>query len=405
VEKILMHFAFVIDDYLPDSTRVGAKMLHELAVQFISLGHKVTVITPNIEINAAKLAIKELDGVTVWRFANGPVKDVGKIKRAINETLMSFNAWRAVSSNIKNNTFDGVVYYSPSIFFGALVNKIKKKCHCQSYLILRDLFPQWAIDAKMITEKSLITRYFRFFESLSYKAADNIGLMSTKNQQLFKELHPQLNNTQVLFNWASTTPVDTLSESESICTKLNLHDKVVFFYGGNIGHAQDMKNLMFLAKGLKEFPKAHFLFIGQGDEVELIETLAKDWLLENVTILSSISQAEFKQVLAVVDVGLFSLAKNHTAHNFPGKILGYMVESLPILGSVNHDNDLQGIINKANAGYVFINGEDEALLLHATALLEDSKLREEQGRSAYKLLKDKFSVEAASQNILKSLSN
>lgn len=400
-----MHFAFLIDDYLPDSTRVGAKMLHELALEFILLGHKVTVITPNVKVKAAKLDVSELDGVNIWRFANGPVKDVGKIKRAINESLMSYNAWRAISSSINEDKFDGVIYYSPSIFFGSLVNKIKKKCHCKSYLILRDLFPQWAIDAQIITEKSLITRYFRFFESLSYNAADNIGLMSKKNHQLFNALHPQLNNTQVLYNWASTTPVDASPECDSIRTRLNLNDKVIFFYGGNIGHAQDMKNLMNLAKGLKEFPKAHFLFIGQGDEVELIENISKDWSLENVTILPSISQSEFKRVLAEVDVGLFSLAKNHTAHNFPGKILGYMVESLPILGSVNPDNDLQEIINKADAGTVFINGQDEKLLLEAKALLDDSNLRTEQGNAAYKLLEDIFSVEAATQAILGRLSH
>lgn len=399
-----MHFAFVIDDYLPESTRVGSKMLHELALEFITLGHVVTVITPNVNTKAAKLVISELDGVNIWRFANGKVKDVGKIKRAINETLMSFNAWRAISSNVEKNSFDGVVYYSPSIFFGSLVNKIKKKCQCKSYLILRDLFPQWAIDAKMISEKSVITCYFRFFESLSYNAADNIGLMSKKNHQLFNLLHPQLKNTHVLFNWASATPVVTQPKYGSIRSRLNLIDKVIFFYGGNIGHAQDMKNLMKLAKGLKEFPKAHFLFIGQGDEVELIENLTKNWSLENVTILPSISQAEFKQVLSVVDVGLFSLAKNHTAHNFPGKILGYMVESLPILGSVNLGNDLHDIINNSEAGVVLLNGDDDKLLSSAKLLLEDDNKRLIYGENANKLLTEVFSVNSATETILKYLS-
>ncbi len=398
-----MHFAFIIDDYLPYSTRVGSKMLHELALEFIACGHKVTVITPSINDHPSKLDVSQLDGVNIWRFANGPVKDIGKIKRAINETLMSFNAWRSIASKVETNTFDGVVYYSPSIFFGSLVNKIKKKCQCKSYLILRDLFPQWAIDAQMITEKSLITRYFKFFESLSYAAADNIGLMSNRNHQLFKKLHPLLNNTHVLFNWASVIPINTRPECDSIRRRLNLNDKIIFFYGGNIGYAQDMKNLLNLAKGLKEFPKAHFLFIGQGDEVELIEGLTKDWLLENVTILPSISQTEFKQVLAEVDVGLFSLAKHHTAHNFPGKILGYMVESLPILGSVNPENDLQEIINKADAGSVFINGDDEKLLSEAKNLLDDSNYRTLQGKAAYKLLQKEFSVEAATQVILNKL--
>lgn len=398
-----MHLAFIIDDYLPNSTRVGSKMFHELALEFISLGHEITVITPNVDIEAAKLDISKLDGVNIWRFPNGPVKDVGKIKRAINETLMSFNAWRALSSSILKDTFDGVVYYSPSIFFGPLVNRIKKRCDCKSYLILRDLFPQWAIDAKIITEKSLITYYFRCFESLSYHAADNIGLMSDKNLQLFKQVQPKLKNTHVLYNWASSTPVVTSCESPSIRNRLNLSDKVIFFYGGNIGHAQDMKNLLNLARGLKDQPEAHFLFIGQGDEVELIEHLTTEWSLQNVTILPSISQDEFKHVLAEVDVGLFSLAKNHTAHNFPGKLLGYMVESLPILGSVNPHNDLQDIINAANAGSVFINGEDDELLFEAKKLLNDSNYRIEQGIAAYNLLNKEFSVKAATMTVLECL--
>ena len=136
----------------------------------------------------------------------------------------------------------------------------------------------------------------------------------------------------------------------------------------------------------------------------MIKNLTKDWGLKNVTILPSISQSDFKQVLKEVDVGLFSLAKNHTAHNFPGKILGYMVESLPILGSVNPGNDLQDIINKANAGTVFINGENDSLLCEASKLLEDSSLRSNQGKAAYKLLDEEFSVKAAAQKILNRLS-
>lgn len=398
-----MHFAFIIDDYLPDSTRVGSKMLHELALEFVFNGHQITVITPNTEIESQMLVKDNIDGVNVWRFRNGQVKDVGKIKRAINESLMSFNAWRAISSHIHMNTFDGVIYYSPSIFFGPLVSKIKKKCKCKSYLILRDLFPQWAIDAGMIKENSIITRYFRFFESVSYNNADSIGLMSTKNLQLFKSIHPELNNIHVLFNWASAQPFSSSRINKSIRETLALNDKVIFFYGGNIGHAQDMTNLIRIAKGLIEYQRAHFLFVGQGDEVELIKGYVERWELNNVTILPSVSQSEFKEILSEVDIGLFSLAKNHTAHNFPGKILGYMVESLPILGSVNPGNDLQSIVNDACAGHVFINGEDDNLLSAAKELLNKPEVRIQQGKASFMLLEKYFSVQMAAKLVNDSL--
>lgn len=397
-----MNLALIIDDYLPHSTRVGAKMFHELAVELHLRGHHVTVITPDFR-QKATLLVDEIDGIRVWRFKSGPIKDVGKICRASNETLLSFRAWGAISHLVKPDTFDGIIYYSPSIFWGRLVKCIKQRCSCSAYLVLRDLFPQWVIDAGMMKSGSLIEKYFRYFEHYSYRQATCIGLMSDKNLQLFRALH-QKYPCEVLRNWADLQPVKKAGAGYlSIRQRLGLQDKIIYFYGGNIGHAQDMANLMRLAKSMQQEENAHFLFIGQGDEVELINNLAQKWGLNNFSYLSSVSQDEFRHILADVDIGLFSLSAQHTAHNFPGKLLGYMVESLPILGSVNQGNDLQDIINYHNAGFIHINGEDDKLLLSAKALFHDIHLRKEMGNCAYKLLCEEFSVTSAAQLIERHL--
>ncbi|GLP96759.1 glycosyltransferase family 4 protein [Paraferrimonas sedimenticola] len=396
-----MRLALIIDDYLPHSTRVAAKMFHELAKQFLLMGHQVTIITPDVG-QKSQLVVSEYDGVTVWRFSSGAIKDVGKVRRAINETLLSSRAWGAISSQVSADTFDGVIYYSPSIFFGNLVKKLKSRCKCPSYLILRDLFPQWVIDAGMVKEGSVIERYFRFFEALSYKQADTIGLMSEKNLELFDRMTDARYPTEVLRNWASLEPHKS-REKGRYKRELGLESKVVFFYGGNIGHAQDMSNLMRLAKAMQPHGDAHFLFVGQGDEVDLINRLASNWELTNFSYLPSVSQEEFKEILAEMDVGLFSLAANHTAHNFPGKLLGYMVQSLPILGSVNSGNDLLDIVNSNEAGFITINGEDDLLFENAIRLL-NSSARKATGYSAYNLLETEFSVESIAKSIESNLS-
>lgn len=397
-----MNLALIIDDYLPDSTRVGAKMFHELALELMASGHNVTVITPAVR-QAQKFAEQSIDGVNVWRFSSGPIKDVGKLTRALNETLLSFRAWSAIKQHAKEHTFDGVIYYSPSIFFGGLVNKIKQRCNCNSYLVLRDLFPQWVIDAGMLKKGSLIARYFKFFEKYSYQAANTIGLMSEKNIEVFTQSNRTHYPTEILRNWAATTPVNIDTSDSSIRTQLQLENKVIYFYGGNIGHAQDMANLMRLAKNMQHCTRAHFLFIGQGDEVELINQLAQQWQLRNYTYLPSVNQNEFKRILTDIDIGLFSLSANHTAHNFPGKLLGYMVQSIPILGSVNSGNDLQALVNSSGAGFISENGDDEQLLKNAIALYENPSLRKQLGHGAYELLKDEFSVTTIAANIVQKL--
>ncbi|MCU1788933.1 glycosyltransferase WbuB [Pectobacterium polaris] len=393
-----MNLLLIIDDYLPHSTRVGAKMFHELALELQSYGHHITVITPGFQ-QQNNLEIEVLDGITIWRFNNGEIKGVGKIRRAINESLLSFKAWSAVKSHINKESFDGVIYYSPSIFWGRLVRNIKKRCQCRSYLILRDFFPQWAVDAGIIKKNSLIEIYFRYFERYLYKQANKIGLMSKNNFLLFNTLNKGY-PCEILHNWASIHPVvDYKTDYVSLRKRLSLQKKTIFFYGGNIGHAQDMANLMRLVKRMQCYEDVHFLFIGQGDEVDLINSLAKKWKLKNYSYLASVDQNEFKCILSEVDVGLFSLSAAHSSHNFPGKLLGYMVESLPILGSVNAGNDLLEIINDNHAGIVYLNGDDDRLFSAAEKLYLDSQLREQLGKGAYDLLKDQFSVTSAARSI------
>ncbi|CRL64494.1 glycosyltransferase family 4 protein [Proteus penneri] len=395
-----MRLALIIDDYLPHSTRVGAKMFHELALELQSHGHHITVITPD-KNQSSRLIVDSLDGVTLWRFKNGPIKDIKKVPRAINESLLSYNAWKAIKCLVNKDSFDGVIYYSPSIFWGRLVNNLKRKCHCPTYLILRDLFPQWIIDAGILKKGSFIEQYFRFFENYSYKQASIIGLMSQKNLDYFYQHEKNKDfKCEILRNWANTSQSTAKSNDYiSIRESLNLHNKTIFFYGGNIGHAQDMGNLMRLVKKMSLYPDAHFLFIGQGDEVELINNLAKKWNLSNFNYLPSVDQEEFKLILKEIDIGLFSLASHHSAHNFPGKLLGYMANYIPILGSVNSGNDLKELINNENAGFIHINGEDDDLFESAKKLHFDLELRKKCGHDAYSLLCKEFSVTSIAETI------
>ncbi|WIF72653.1 glycosyltransferase family 4 protein [Proteus vulgaris] len=392
-----MKLALIIDDYLPNSTRVGAKMFHELALELMYRGHDVTVITPDATLQK-EASFDNFQGVKTWRFRSGPLKDVTKIQRAINETLLSYRGWKAIKCRINKDTFDGVIYYSPSIFWGYLVRKIKFCCQCPAYLILRDMFPQWVIDAGILKQGSLIERYFRFFEKYSYRQANRIGVMSDKNLEFFR-ISNKSYPCEVLPNWASLTPTKMSERYVSLRKRLGLEDKVIFFYGGNIGHAQDMVNLMRLARRMAGYSQAHFLFIGQGDEVELINELATKWALTNFTYMPSVDQEQFKNILSEVDIGLFSLSASHSSHNFPGKLLGYMVQSLPILGSVNAGNDLLDIINKNDAGLIHINGEDDKLYQAALLMLNDINVRRQLGCGANLLLKEQFSVETAAQTI------
>jgi glycosyltransferase involved in cell wall biosynthesis len=397
-----MKICLIIDDYLPSSIKVGAKMMHELAVELVSRGHSVTVVTPAPGLTN-RFEISQLDGVTICRFRSGEIKNISKVKRAINETLLSFNAWRAFKPYFKQHPHDLIIYYSPTIFWGRLVSRLKKLWGASSYLVLRDFFPQWVIDNGLLSAKSPITRYFRFFEALSYRAADTIGIQSPKNIAWFSATASVKKPLDLLYNWAANEPVP--AGNSDYRKALGLENKVVFFYGGNIGPAQDMMNIVRLAKAMRPEPDAHFVLVGAGDEVALVREAIEQQDLLNMTLLPPVTQDVFKNMLSEFDVGLFSLHHDHITHNFPGKLLAYMVQGKPILGSVNPDNDLQELLEKTKAGLVTVNGDDAALLNSALKLLHDKVLRETLSANAKQLLSDVFSVQAAANSILATMRN
>lgn len=391
-----MKICLIVDDYMPNSIKIAAKMMHELAIELNKQGHEITVLTPCNTISKS-IDIIKLDNINVYRFKVGAIKNVAKVKRAINETLLSYNAWKSCKNLLINDKHDLIIYYSPTIFFGPLIAKLKKLWNVPSYLILRDIFPQWTIDNGILKENSIITKYFEFFETINYKNADKIGLMSQKNLLWFNKKYNLNHKTELLYNWASNTPITT--KSDKYKKLYNLEDKIVYFYGGNMGHAQDMMNIVRLAQNMKNHPDAHFVLVGAGDEVELIKNKIVENDIKNITLLPSVNQEIFKEMLSEFDIGLFTLNYNHQTHNFPGKLLGYMCESKPILGSVNPNNDLKDVVESANAGYISITGQDELLYENAVKLL-DEKTRINMGENANNLLDRLFTVKSIAKQIL-----
>lgn len=373
-------------------------MMHELALEFKRQGHQVLVIAPAVG-GSRKWVEEDYQGIQVGRFRSGRIKNVSKPLRAINEMLLSRKAYRAGKKTLRSNPCDVIVYYSPTIFFGSLVARLKKLWNAKSFLILRDIFPQWVVDHGMLSANSPIIRLFRIYERINYRAADVIGLQSPANLEYFKSYYPDFGFCTVLFNWSA--PVN-LSGDIRWRKKLGLENRTIFFYGGNLGHAQDMNQIIRLAGSMQKYSGAHFLLVGAGDEVPLIKRYIQESEIKNMTYVEAVPQQEFQSIMAETDVGLFSLHRNHTTHNFPGKVLAYLAQGLPILGAVNPGNDIQSVINRAQAGLVCESGNDTILLKNAVSLL-DAATRKSLSKNASKLLHGTFSVESAVNHILASV--
>jgi glycosyltransferase involved in cell wall biosynthesis len=375
----------------------SAKLIYDLAIELHRLGHEPIVVAPDENLSDECQVVSE-QGIKVLRIKTGKIKSTGRFVRAINEIKLSRIIWKRGRSFFNKNACDLIVYYSPSIFFGALVKKLKKKFSCASYLILRDIFPQWAVDSGIL-RKGLIYKYFKLKERQNYDVADIIGVQSPANLKYFEDNQLATKyHLEVLYNWASLNEEHTLSTSYRL--QLGLQNKVVFFYGGNIGVAQDMDNIIRLAEKMQNESNAYFLIVGDGSEVKRLKSIIEIKKLNNISILPPVDQQEYLSMVSEFDVGLITLDRTLKTQNFPGKMLSYMYHAKPILASINPGNDLKEILEDKEAGLVCINGEDDKLADYAKRLIVDENLRKQLGQYARCLLEDTFSVSKAARQIL-----
>ena len=383
--------------YYPPSTTSAAQMMRDLALEYVRQGHQVIVATPSDTVEGT-VRITEEDGVTLLRVKTGNLKYANKAFRLWREGRLSATMWRSACKFFQDNPCDLIVFYSPTIFFGDLVNQLKTIWGCPAYLILRDIFPKWAVDAGLI-RKGMVYRYLRRKELVQYAAADLIGVEAFGNLSYFKnELAGYDYRVEVLYNWLDARNPPTRNSGWRL--QLGLNDKIIFFYGGNIGVAQDLDNILRLAAGMRGRAEVFLLLVGSGSEVQRLNAEIEKKSLHNIRILPPLSQKEYLQCLSECDVGLVSLDRHLKSHNFPGKLLGYVLCGKPVLASVNPGNDLIEFLRHGDAGFAYINGEDEKLLAAALLLATQPETRQRMGRNARELGNTAFSARAIAQQIL-----
>jgi glycosyltransferase involved in cell wall biosynthesis len=177
-----MRIALIADTF-PPLRSSGAVQLRDLSKEFARQGHTVTVLLPSSK-QKHPWSVEQHDGVEILRLKTLPTKNIGYIRRTIAELLMPFTMlWQYKKSPLANEKWDGVVWYSPSIFLGPIANTLKKSSNCKGYLIVRDIFPEWALDMNLIGRIPFY--FFKMVAKYQYSVADVIGIQTPGNKHYF----------------------------------------------------------------------------------------------------------------------------------------------------------------------------------------------------------------------------
>jgi glycosyltransferase involved in cell wall biosynthesis len=362
-----MRVAIIADTFPPLRTS-GAVQLRDLSSEFAAQGHHVTMMVASPELSESS-RLEVCGNVSVLRLKAPKTKDISYIRRTINEFLTPFVMQRNLRrSLLAKAQFDGIVWYSPTIFMGPLVNALKRKHRCRAYLIIRDIFPQWAADMGLMPRQAafyLLSRVAR----AQYLVADVIGVQTGGNLPFLRseEAGPHSALLEVLPNWLGPPASSPCSiDISQTC----LSGRQIFVYAGNMGVAQGIEKLLKVIHQFRDREDIGFLFVGRGTNADNILAYVKRERIINVIVHDEIEPDEMPALYRQCHIGLVSLDARHTTHNVPGKFLSYIQAGLPVLASVNRDNDLEKLIVEHGVGRVSIDPAGEDLAEHALALLD-----------------------------------
>lgn len=390
----------LIADAFPPMRSSAAVQLRDLSLEFVRQGHEITVLVPTPGQSRPWL-IEDYHGVEVIRLRALQTRDAGYVRRTLGEFLMPFAMLRHYrASPTATIQFDAIIWYSPTIFLGPIVSALKRRHACPAYLIIRDIFPEWAADMGLM-RRGPAYWFFKMVANFQYSVADVIGVQTPGNLVFFdNRSRRQDTRLEVLQNWL-TEASDRGCSIDIAATPLA--GRKIFVYAGNMGVAQGMGKLLNLAERLRGNRAIGFIFVGRGSDAVRLREDAQRRGLDNVLFFDEIEPDEIAGLYAQAHVGLVALDFRHRTHNIPGKFISYMHAGLPVLASINPGNDLETLVADERVGRVSIDPSGADLGTLALAMLDEELVNEDVSRRCRALAGRLFSSEAAVCQISRAL--
>jgi glycosyltransferase involved in cell wall biosynthesis len=382
---------------------------NDLMRKFRDEGHEVYIIYPNERKYGLPTALKEEEGIHSLAVRTLNVQKTTVIEKGIGQLLLESQFKSALKKYFGGVKFDLILYSTPPITFNSVIKYAKKRSggKALTYLLLKDIFPQNAVDLGMMTKsglKGILYRMFRKKEEELYRITDYIGCMSPANVEYVLKHNPSVDRAKVEVapNSYDVPAAYDAVDKESIRKKYNLPTgRPVFLYGGNMGKPQGIPFLVECMKAVKDRKDCHFLLVGDGTEYTKLESFVAENQPKSISVFRRLPKADYDALAAACDVGLIFLDYRFSIPNYPSRLLPYLIGKKPILAATDPNCDT-GLIAEEN-GYGFYcpsNSVEEFVKAVDKILASDIK---QMGENGYQFFLNNYTTEHTYNAIINHL--
>lgn len=366
----------------------------DLLRKFKNEGHNVTIVTPVERRKGISTNLKKKGEVSILEVKTFNLQKTNLIEKGLGTLAIEYQFLHAIKKYLKDEKYDIVLYSTPPITFAKVIEYIKKKDNAYCYLLLKDIFPQNAVDMKMLKSGGFLHRQFLKKEKHLYQISDTIGCMSPANVDFILKHNPEIEAAKVEVNPNTIEPrfiSYTEEQRSAIREKYDIPVvKTVLVYGGNLGKPQGIDFLLETIM-VSNNQNLFFLIVGDGTEYHMIEKWFTKEKPVNAKLLHNLPKKDYDELLAACDIGMIFLDKKFFIPNFPSRLLSYLEMKMPVLAATDQNTDIGRIIEYANCGVSVVAGNQKDMQDKLGQLL--SANLSVLGENAGKLLMDKYTVD------------
>lgn len=386
----------------------------DLMRQFRDNGHQVYVVSPSERRLGLRTSLMATDGVHVLNVKTLNVQKTNVIEKGIGTLLLEWQFHFAIRKYLKGIKFDLILYSTPPITLANVVRGLKRRNPgAISYLLLKDIFPQNAVDIDMFSKRSFFYRYFRNQEKALYKASDFIGCMSPANVAYLQthNRYYQKWRVEVAPNSIELDIFRKKADVRSVREKYELPlDKPIFIYGGNLGKPQGIDYLISCMDDNKYRDDCYFVIVGSGTEYGKLKTWM-DTLQQaqgpeygrslNVKVMKGLPSEDYDQLVQACDVGMIFLDHRFTIPNYPSRLLSYLENRKPVICATDANTDIGKIAEQNGYGYWCLSVNPLHFTLLINRFLSKPESMKTMGERGYEYLKNHYDVSKTYQTIMK----
>lgn len=376
----------------------------DLLREFMRHGHEVYVVRASEKRTGMSTVRVEEGGAHILRVRTGNITQTNLVEKGISTILIKRQYLSALKKHYQGIRFDLVLYPTPPITLCGVVEYVKKRDGAKTYLLLKDIFPQNAVDVGMMNKKGILYRYFRKKEKKLYELSDTIGCMSQANVDYVLKHNPELPNKTVEVCPNSVEAIDVSVSPEKrreVREKYGIPmESTVFVYGGNLGRPQGIDFLIDCLKSQKENPDAFFLIAGNGTEFSKMEAFVKTDRQKNVRLMGRLEKRDYERMVGSCDVGMLFLDHRFTIPNFPSRLLDYMEAKIPVIAVTDPNTDVGDVIVGGGFGWWCESNDVGAFQKQVDVICRmTGEERAIRGNRAWEVLQARYSVSAAYRKI------